>query len=551
MESYSPPISKRQVISNGLSLERFAHPENPSTVKAKYGISTAKAVIMSASFSKYKDYDKFLRIAKIVTSQYDDVTFIGIGGYNPDDLFYQQVIDQAKGFPRILFPGRVADVESLVNACTIGCLFSTYGEGLSNSILEYMALGKPVIATDLGGNKELVMHNFNGYLVKNQTDEEVAKLFLSLLNNDELTFEMGERGKQLILSRSHWLRWAKHLTIFTKDYLHALKWKARIKKTNSMNVLFLSRSNCSSPHAFVEEQAEALRKAYELQITHQIIPKGGLSGYISAIRSLMNNIREKQIDIIHVHYGLWGIVGIINKFLFHKNIKVLITYHGSDLFKRNERPISLMASRFADYNILVSEKMKHWFTKKYSVIPCGIDTNIPQVDRLQTRKLKGWDTEDLVILFASSFDRPVKDPEFAFKVITLLKRKCRRRVHFIELKGYSRSELTALMQSADALLMCSKSEGSPQVIKEAILNRLPVVSNDIGDVARICQDIDQCYIVPKNISKYVNVLRKLSRTKARIANHYSVVNEYDNSRIADQIHAIYLNILKTASWQPG
>ena len=85
------------------------------------------------------------------------------------------------------------------------------------------------------------------------------------------------------------------------------------------------------------------------------------------------------------------------------------------------------------------------------------------------------------ILFSSSFDRKVKDPGFAFHVMEELKSSLNKNVLLVELKGFSREQVSDLMQASDVLLMCSISEGSPQVIKEAILNGLPVVSNDVGE----------------------------------------------------------------------
>ena len=79
---------------------------------------------------------------------------------------------------RIHFKGRINDVEALVNVCTIGVLFSVDGEGFSNAIMEYTALGKPVIANNAGGTKELVRHNENGYLFIKQSEEEIVSLII-------------------------------------------------------------------------------------------------------------------------------------------------------------------------------------------------------------------------------------------------------------------------------------------------------------------------------------------------------------------------------------
>jgi glycosyltransferase involved in cell wall biosynthesis len=100
--------------------------------------------------------------------------------------------------PRILFPGKIHDIESLVNACTIGVLFSTDGEGISNSILEYMALGKPVIANDAGGNRELIRHRHNGYLINSQNAKEVGDLIIGLIDDQQKCQSFGAINQKIV-----------------------------------------------------------------------------------------------------------------------------------------------------------------------------------------------------------------------------------------------------------------------------------------------------------------------------------------------------------------
>lgn len=311
-----------------------------------------------------------------------------------------------------------------------------------------------------------------------------------------------------------------------------------------MRIVYVSRSNSGKPHAFVKEQADVLIKNYNVQIEHFLISSGGVRGYSNAILQLFKLIKDKKIDIIHVHYGLWAFVAVLNKFLFFKNYKIVVTYHGSDINKKSERRISLMGSYFSSHNIIVSEKMLQFFQKNYSIIPCGIDTNIQLNYRNSTRIENGWNDEDFIVLFASSFDRPEKDPGFAQKVIEVVSKSTTLPVKLIELKGFTRDQLTKLMQAADAILMCSISEGSPQVIKEAILNALPVVSNDVGDVKSICSGVDNCFIIPKSVDEYVKCLLHLSRKKLRIQNREPVLKKFDNNIISQKLYNIYSDVLR-------
>ncbi len=197
--TYKTKKSKSKVIYNGISLDRFLNLADKELIRSKYNIFSLYVVIMVATFSNNKDYDIFIEIAKLVNSKRNDVSFVAIGNGCNLEKIKREVLD--KKIPNVIFTGKVDDVENLINIAEIGLLFSNkilHGEGISNSITEYMALGKPVIANDAGGTKEIVKHGINGFLITNETTEEIAEIIVSLLDNKEKRQKMGEAGKSLI-----------------------------------------------------------------------------------------------------------------------------------------------------------------------------------------------------------------------------------------------------------------------------------------------------------------------------------------------------------------
>jgi glycosyltransferase involved in cell wall biosynthesis len=200
IESYDPPAQKCRVIYNGINMGRFINLPSAEHIKSKYGITTPYTIIMSASFSPNKDYDTFFQIAKRVTQLRDDITFIGVGACH-DEIKFKELLERNNNNPRILFPGRIDDVEALVNACDIGLLFSNksvHGEGISNSIMEYMALSKPVIANDAGGTREILQHNTNGYLIQDETVDTIADMVNALINEEPKRRRYGEASRRII-----------------------------------------------------------------------------------------------------------------------------------------------------------------------------------------------------------------------------------------------------------------------------------------------------------------------------------------------------------------
>jgi glycosyltransferase involved in cell wall biosynthesis len=78
------------------------------------------------------------------------------------------------------------------------CVLSSTAEGFSNSILEYMAASRPVVATDVGGAREAVVDGLTGYLVRMDDDKAMADRIIYLLRNSEVATAMGRSGRQVV-----------------------------------------------------------------------------------------------------------------------------------------------------------------------------------------------------------------------------------------------------------------------------------------------------------------------------------------------------------------
>jgi glycosyltransferase involved in cell wall biosynthesis len=201
---YNPPKIKSMVIYNGLNFDRFQKLIPPNIMRKDFDLKNKFTIVMVATYSKNKDYIKFFKVGIALNKLRSDFTFIGVGFYKGDfpDLF-NQAIELTKNSPNLRpIPGTF-DVESLVNVCDIGILFSNtkvHGEGISNSIIEYMALGKPIIANDAGGTKEVVRNEENGYLIKDESPEQIAELINQLLDNPDKILEMGLNSKNRVMT---------------------------------------------------------------------------------------------------------------------------------------------------------------------------------------------------------------------------------------------------------------------------------------------------------------------------------------------------------------
>ncbi len=198
-ETYSVPEWKRSVVHNGFDFGRMNNLKDRNAVREELHIETRYVAGMVAGFKYQKDYESLVRAAQRILENRDDITFVCVGE-GPE---LDGIKELARGNERIIFAGKRSDVESVVNIFDIGILLTDlerHGEGISNSIMEYMAAGKAVIATDGGGTKELVSDGETGYLIPQKSPDLLAERIDRLLNDDGLREDMGARGKKRILN---------------------------------------------------------------------------------------------------------------------------------------------------------------------------------------------------------------------------------------------------------------------------------------------------------------------------------------------------------------
>lgn len=193
--AYKVPSAKAVVIYNGFNFSRVENIGNGQESRKDLGITTPFVVGMVASFWQQKDYPTYYKAAQILLEHRRDVTFLAIGSGtdSPDSV---NLIDRGN-IAHFKLLGKRSNVEHLVNAMDV-CVLATFTEGTSNSILEYMALGKPVVATDGGGTSEIIVDSVHGFLVRPSDPQTLASRIQVLLNNPEMRKKMGNAGVRRI-----------------------------------------------------------------------------------------------------------------------------------------------------------------------------------------------------------------------------------------------------------------------------------------------------------------------------------------------------------------
>jgi glycosyltransferase involved in cell wall biosynthesis len=149
-----------------------------------------------------KDHPMFLRAARKVRDAVPDAAFV-IAGQGQLKQSLQTYAAELRLTEDVFFIGRCDRVGDLLGLSEIGVL-SSKAEGFSNSILEYMAAGLPVVATDVGGAREVVCEGETGHLVASGDDVAMGEKIISLLQEPERARSMGERGRQVVTERFSW-----------------------------------------------------------------------------------------------------------------------------------------------------------------------------------------------------------------------------------------------------------------------------------------------------------------------------------------------------------
>ena len=213
--AYNAPKNKSTYIYNGFDINRIYNLKKKEDVKRQFNIKSDYVIGMFASFSDSKDYDSYIKAAIKLCNNHLNITFLAVG-----DGDYQKYLDQIPEtfLDRILFLGKQSNVESIMNVCDIGVLAS-FTEGISNALLELMALGKPIIASGGGGTKELIDDN-NGFLIKSSNPTLLAEKIEILLNNKELAESMGKKSKVIVKKK---FNVSLMINGFIKEYQKALK----------------------------------------------------------------------------------------------------------------------------------------------------------------------------------------------------------------------------------------------------------------------------------------------------------------------------------------
>jgi len=197
------------VIHNGIELSRFDRPPQPGRVRRELGLpAEAPLVAVLARLHPVKGIEYFLEAAAAVASGFPSARFLVVGqgcilrdGVIVETPYKRQLEAAAERLGlagRVVFTGFRLDIPDLLAEVAVSVLPCIGNEGLSNSVLESMAAGVPVVATTVGGNPEAVEDGVSGLLVPPRDAEALARAIGAVLADPALAARLGHAARERV-----------------------------------------------------------------------------------------------------------------------------------------------------------------------------------------------------------------------------------------------------------------------------------------------------------------------------------------------------------------
>lgn len=291
---------------------------------------------------------------------------------------------------------------------------------------------------------------------------------------------------------------------------------------------------------FVLEQGESLR-AIGCEVDYFTV-KGN---YLLAVKDLKQKIRLFKPDIVHAHYGLSAITAELQTL-----VPVVATFHNGETLNGSVNWLTSLFSLRAKHVVYVAEHIRDkvfYVNKHHTILPCGVNLKESKpTDYHEARSRLGFEAKKKYILFGGAFENLRKNVALLYYAIDRLNKKDIPPIEILEMKGMDRNTVALYMSACDLFALPSKSEGSPQALKEAMACGCPCLATDIADIRKLIGGLDGNYICSFNPDDVANGIAQLLalpegfRTQGR---ERIIHLGYTNEMVAEKLVEIYRGIL--------
>jgi teichuronic acid biosynthesis glycosyltransferase TuaC len=307
---------------------------------------------------------------------------------------------------------------------------------------------------------------------------------------------------------------------------------------------------------FVSSQARAMRQSGWEVVLGLIPSRTSIRSVSATIAEFRRNIARVEPGVVHAQYG-----SVVARIAASSagNIPLVVSFCGADLLgaknpgvpwmvrDRLGRALGLSAAGRAAAIIVKSQNLLDALPKRLRsraiVLPNGVDTEVFRpMEQAEACRILGWSETEFVVLFNSSkgYNRRVKNLELAKAAVSEAKRVYSD-IRLQTIDNSEHAEVPLIMNAANCLLLTSSSEGSPNVVKEAMACNLPVVAVPCGDVVQRLINTYPSYVVPYHPGFLSEAILNIAKIRMRSNGSDEIERQQlSNPSVAAVLEEIYV-----------
>jgi glycosyltransferase involved in cell wall biosynthesis len=301
---------------------------------------------------------------------------------------------------------------------------------------------------------------------------------------------------------------------------------------------------------FVQSQVQSL-EALGIDIAlHVIAGDRGAAAYVFDVPAVRAAVRRFRPDLVHAHYGLsgwtaqWQAAPLVVSFCGDDLLGTPVRGGGRSLKSQIAVRMSQAAAGRAAAIICKSRNLAEALRRptdraRAHVIPNGVNVErFTPGDQAAARRRLGLDPAERLVLFPHAPQQAVqKGFDLAEEVMHRV-RSADPGARLLHVTGVSHAEMPEFYRAADCLLLTSKSEGSPNVVKEALACGLPVVGVDAGDAREWLVRVPGCRLTERRAEPLAKAVLDVLRERRRV-DAAPVLGDLDERAVARRIRAVY------------
>ena len=310
------------------------------------------------------------------------------------------------------------------------------------------------------------------------------------------------------------------------------------------------------PHfgVFVEAQVNSLlRRGIRCEVVHARRDYAGLR------RRTREALSGGEFDLVHAHFGYTA--AVVADVCARSRTPLVVSYCGGDIngeegriARRTKSWVGSVASRLAGFaataivvkTAAMVERLPGALRKRTAIIPNGVDLDrFVRTNRDFARARLGWDDRAVVLFGGRRFD-PTKNYGLAEAALRELAARGMQ-AKLVPLEGVPHDQVPVWLSAADAVLVTSLREGSPNIVKEAMACDSPVVGVPVGDVAWLLEGVANSRLCSYDVQSVANGVAEVLAAKSGGGRERIKALSLDSESVAGTLEALYLKILRQVS----